>query len=108
MRRRYGRYAVPASAVTATFSIACRKLSKTQLAFPLYPSDYVRSPFPVSSPVPSHAAPRPSIRQTGRDGRNGQREQDAIGQSRRYGNRRPIGDSTELTAGRGAAWHHSR
>lgn len=53
MRRRYGRYAVPASAVTATFSIACRKLSKTQLAFPLHPSDYVRSPFSSPSLVPS-------------------------------------------------------
>lgn len=53
MRGRYGRYAVPASAVTAMFSIACRKLSKTQLAFSLHPSDYVRSPFSSPSPVPS-------------------------------------------------------
>ena len=84
MRGRYGRYAVPASAVTAMFSIACRKLSKTQLAFSLHPSDYVRSPFSSPSPVPSHASPRPSIRQAGRDdGTRGDWRRDSPGGRRR-------------------------
>ena len=53
MRGRHGRYVVPAFAVTAELSTACRQLPKTQSTVSPHPADCFYSLSSSPSPVPS-------------------------------------------------------